>query len=557
MMKRILGLLGWLGVALVFSAVAIRFLKPEWQQYYNGLAIGGLVCTLLYMLSQWREIGQAFSGRQARFGTLAAASVLVVFGILVAINYLSTRHNKRWDLTAARQFSLSDQTKKVLQDLKEPVTIRVFARSDEFQRFRDRLDEYTYQSKQVTAEYIDPEKRPGIAQQYGVTSLGTVVFDFKGRNEKVNSEAEQELTNALIKVIQGRQPKVYFSQGHGEKDTASADKSGYNAIVTGLTSGNFLVDTVVLAQQSAVPDDADMLIIAGPKTDFLAPEIDAVKSYLGKGGKVLVMLDPVIKADQSQPAALQALLKEWAIDAGNDIVLDVSGMGRLSLGTDESVPVAASYPAHPITENFNLLSAYPLARSMSPVEGGTNGRTAQRIVETSKNSWAESNLKSLSGGQPAKMDEGDKQGPIALASAVAGGAAATPPAPGQGRRDAEASGNASGGVWRLRLRQQRRARHLGKPRSVPQRGELAGAAGEPHRDPAARSRGPADHPDRRPGAPHLLSHHSDRPGPGAPRRGADLVAETLNEGRPVIPRPGRDRGGSRRLPLLRLEARTR
>ena len=88
MRKRILGLGGWLGVALAFAAVAIRFLKPEYQQYYNGLAIAGLVCTLLYMLSQWREIGQAMSGRQARFGTLAAASVAVVLGILVAINYI-------------------------------------------------------------------------------------------------------------------------------------------------------------------------------------------------------------------------------------------------------------------------------------------------------------------------------------------------------------------------------------------------------------------------------------------------------------------------------------
>ena len=165
MVKRILGLLGWLGVALVFAAVAIRFLKPNAQRSYNGLAIAGLVCTLLYILSQWREIGQAFSGRQARFGTLAAASILVVLGILVAINYLSTRYNKRWDLTAARQFSLSDQTKKVLQDLKEPVKIRVFAKSDDFQRFRDRLDEYAYQSKQISTEYIDPEKRPGPAQQ--------------------------------------------------------------------------------------------------------------------------------------------------------------------------------------------------------------------------------------------------------------------------------------------------------------------------------------------------------------------------------------------------------
>ena len=428
MLKRILGLLGWLGVALVFAAVAIRFLKPEYQQYYIGLAIGGLVCTLLYILSQWREIGQAFAGRQARFGTLAAASILVVLAILVAINYLSARHNKRWDLTAARQFSLSDQTKKVLQDLKEPVKVRVFARSDEFQRYRDRLDEYAYQSKQISTEYIDPEKKPGLAQTLGVTTLGTVVFEYKGRNEKASSDGEQELTNALIKVIQGRQPKVYFTSGHGEKDTANADpRGGYSTISTGLTSGNFIVEKLVIAQQGAVPDDADVLIIAGPKNDFLAPEIDAVKAFLAKGGKVLLMLDPVLKADQPQPVLLQALAKEWGIEADNDIVIDVSGMGRL-LGTDESVPVAASYPPHSITENFNLMTAYPLTRSMTPVEGGVNGHTAQRLVETSRNSWGETNLKGLTASQPAKMDDDDKKGPVSIAAAVSA-PVATPAAP--------------------------------------------------------------------------------------------------------------------------------
>src|SRR5262249_38560508 len=303
----------------------------EWQQYKNGLAIAGLVCTLLYILSQWREIAQSFAGRQARFGTLAVASILVVLAILAAIDYLSTRHNRRWDLTGAKQFSLSDQTKKVLADLKEPVHVQVFARSEEFQRYRDRLDQYTYQSKLSRVEYIDPEKRPGIAQQLGVTTLGTVVFEYKGRNEKATSDGEQELTNALIKVITGRTPKVYFTQGHGEKDSNSADRSGYNGISSALTSGNFVVDKLVLAQQSAVPADADIIVIAGPRADFLGPEIDLLKAYLARGGKLLVMLDPVIKADQPALTSLQALLKDWGITADNDVVLDVSGMGKLAL----------------------------------------------------------------------------------------------------------------------------------------------------------------------------------------------------------------------------------
>ena len=85
MLKRILGLLGWLGVALVFAAVAIRFLKPEWQQWYSGLAIGGLVCTLLYMLSQWREIGAVvLRPGGASSARVAVVSALVVLAILVA-----------------------------------------------------------------------------------------------------------------------------------------------------------------------------------------------------------------------------------------------------------------------------------------------------------------------------------------------------------------------------------------------------------------------------------------------------------------------------------------
>jgi ABC-type uncharacterized transport system involved in gliding motility auxiliary subunit len=176
------------------------------------------------------------------------------------------------------------------------------------------------------------------------------------------------------------------------------------------------VDKLVLAQQTAVPADADVLVIAGPKIDFLQPEIDMLKTYLSHGGKVLFMLDPVLKADQPQLTGLEALLKDWGIEADHDVVLDVSGMGRL-IGTDESVPVAASYPPHPITQNFNLLTAYPLARSMTPVQGGSSGHTAQSLVETSRNSWGETNMKELASGQ-VNRDDNDKKGPLTLAAAV-------------------------------------------------------------------------------------------------------------------------------------------
>lgn len=429
MLKRVLGLLGWLGVALVFAAVAIRFTRPEWQQWYNGLALAGLACTLLYILSQWREVVRSFSGRQARLGSLAAGSVIVVLGILFAINYLSSRHNKRWDLTAAKQFSLSDQTKKVLQGLQKPVHIRVFDRSEGFARFRDRLDEYQYQSKQVTVEYVDMERKPTLAGEAKITAPGTILIEYEGRTERVTSDGEQELTNGLIKVIQGKTHKVYFVQGHGEHSPEGSDRAGYSTIAASLKNDNFETESIVLAQQKSVPADASVLIAAGPKTDFFPAEVDMLKPYLAKGGKLMLLLDPPDRSDSPPLANLIALAKEWGIDVGTNIVVDVSGMGQL-LGTDVSVPVAAKYDTHPITERFNLLTAYPLARSVTSIEGGVGGHSAQNLVDTSKNSWAESDIKRLmtSGQVERELEKGDKAGPVSLAAAVSA-AASDAPAP--------------------------------------------------------------------------------------------------------------------------------
>ena len=153
MINRILNLVGYLGMGLVAASLAIRFGYPAKEQWAYYLAWSGLVCVLLYTLSQWREIGSVFSRRQARYGTLAATSVLVVLGILVAINYIGARQNKRWDLTASKQFSLSDQSRNVLSKLDSPLQISVFSQEQDFPRYRDRLKEYEYISKKVTTAF--------------------------------------------------------------------------------------------------------------------------------------------------------------------------------------------------------------------------------------------------------------------------------------------------------------------------------------------------------------------------------------------------------------------
>jgi gliding motility-associatede transport system auxiliary component len=419
-MKRLLGLLGWLGVVLVLGAVAIRFIRPEWQEWSRGLALAGLAATALYGLSQWRDVARSFQGRNIRYGSMAAGSVVLFVALLVALNYVTNREHKRWDLTAAKQFSLSDQTRKIVGDLAKPLNIKVFYETGHLDEYRDRLSEYRQLSDRVSVEYIDAVRDPVQARALNVEQYGTIVMSYEGRTERTTSTDEQSVTNALKKVIEGAARKVYFVQGHGEHDPTGSDQRGYSGAASALKNDNFEVDKLTLAQEGKVPDDATLVVIAGPKTDYFAPEIDALRAFLKRGGKLLVMLDPPDKADAPPLTNLIALAKDWGFNVGTDLVVDVSGMGRL-IGTSEAVPIAMPAPGgHPITDHFQLMTAFPLARSVTPIDGGTDGKIAQRVLETSARSWAETDLKGLfANGQPElNADKGDKEGPISIAAAV-------------------------------------------------------------------------------------------------------------------------------------------
>ena len=434
-MQKILGIIGWIGTALVFGAVAVRMFYPEWNQYATYAAWAGLVAVLLYMAGQWRDVADFYKGRGAQYGTMSIVSIVVFIAILVGVNYLGTRQNKRWDFTANQVYSLSDQTIKILKELKEPVKVTVFEQDARKDVHKDRLDEFQYQTTQLTTEYIDPDREPTLAANAKIESVPTILFEYQGRTERVSSSNEQELTNALIKVVTGAARKVYFTQGHGEKDIASSERGGLSTAVEAMKQDNLAVEQLVLIQQKAVPDDATIVVIAGPTTDFFPPEIEALNAYAAKGGKVLVMLDPLLKGP-AQPLLTQ-FLTDWGINAGGDVVLDASGMGQM-LGTDASVPVAAQYPAHPITEGFRVITAYPMARSMTPIPGGSNSHTAQPLVNTSPQSWSEADLAALSTGKAEvafNADKGDKQGPITLAAVVSAPATVTPPPAGNASPD--------------------------------------------------------------------------------------------------------------------------
>jgi len=430
MTQRILGILSWLGVALVFGALAARWFKPDWDQYATYAAWAGLALVLLYTVGQWREIVAHFQRRNTRYGTIAGVSVIVVLGILVAVNYLSVRRNTRWDLTENKQYSLSDQSVKLVQGLQSPMKFIVFDQEVNFDRFRSRLGVYEYESDRVDVEYIDADKDPSKAREYKVETYGTIVLEYMGRTERATSDSEQDLTNALIKVLNPQEKKVYFLSGHGEKDPGNSERIGYSSIADALKRDNYQFDKLVLAQTNEIPKDATVLVVAGPRTDLLEQEVPLLTEYLtSRTGKLLVLIDPSENLKQPTPMPrLTGLLKEWGINATESVVVDLSG--RTSVAT---VPVAAPpYPSHAITNDFGLVTMFPLVRSIQ-AETAPQKRSGQSFLQTAARSWGETSFASLTDEKAgASLDPAkDIPGPVSIGVATAVPAPTPEPAPGE------------------------------------------------------------------------------------------------------------------------------
>jgi ABC-type uncharacterized transport system involved in gliding motility auxiliary subunit len=350
-----------------------------------------------------------FTGRTFRYGSNTFVAVLIVLGILVILNILATRYNRRFDLTEENIYSLSDQTITLLDSLEVDVRITAFFRDRERQKFEGLLKEYAYHSDRFSYRFVDPDRQPAEARKYKVKGYATTVIEAGDKQERLVTQTERDLTNGIAKAVREGRKIVYFLVGHGEVSAGSEDRNGYQKVREGLLVINYDVrDSLVLAQAEQVPEDCDLLIVAGPKKALLEPEVDLIRSYLEGGGAGLFMLDPGVAS------GLDRMLEGWTVRLGNDFVVDGSAAGRL-FGLDYSMPVAAKYGKHPVTaKHGRLMTFFRMARSVSRV-GTTVGVEAVELVHTSQQSWGETEL---TGEKPKFDPESEQRGPLSLAVAV-------------------------------------------------------------------------------------------------------------------------------------------
>ncbi|SHF37743.1 ABC-type uncharacterized transport system involved in gliding motility, auxiliary component [Caldanaerobius fijiensis DSM 17918] len=362
-----------------------------------------------------------------KYGSNALLVTAILLAILILVNVILAQKPIKWDMTKTGQYSLSDQTKQVLKNLKTDVTVYAFFKdgSGSKDRVKSLLDEYSTVSKRVKVIFIDPDKDPATAKKYGVTDYDTTVFIAgSGANEKrqvVNGydifgmsqdptqstfNGEQEFTQAIINVTQQKKINAYIIQGHDELNSIDYMLTFKNS----LTGEGYYVNDLNMAQSGGIPKDAKLIVIANPKRDFNQQEMNALKDYFNKGGKAIIMMGA--ENGPLTQKSINELLSQWGVKVQNDVVVDPGRnyfMNALS-------PVP-EYKFHTITNKLdfaNFAMVMPSSRSITYPEKSSGDILVEPLLATSDKAWGETNFTK----KQATYDNKDIKGPLTLGVAI-------------------------------------------------------------------------------------------------------------------------------------------
>jgi ABC-type uncharacterized transport system involved in gliding motility auxiliary subunit len=374
-----------------------------------------------------------FKARQTQYTAYASVYILVILAVLAAVNFLANRYDKSYDSTANKQFSLSDQTIKVVKGLKSDVQLTYFGAQNDFRIARDTLDRYSRLSPKLHVTYIDPERKPQVAKAAGYRSDATVIVDSGSRRESAKGLGEEELTGALIRSLKSDERTVCVLSAAGERSIDDTDAGGFSLFKQLLERDNYKVRTETLRPAAAsdnkslalgqapaapsleVPKSCTVLVIAGPKNDYPVPVVTALRTFVEGGGRALFLLDTPLRLGDSDPPTenedLLKLLADWGVTANKDLALDLSGVGQIfRLGPE--VPLVLGYESHPITQPLRRVpTAYPISRSL---DAQSVGKTAlSKLVATTEASVATTSISARGAVDPTK----GKKGPLTLAVA--------------------------------------------------------------------------------------------------------------------------------------------
>ena len=353
--------------------------------------------------------------RQTKYVAYATVYIVVALAVVTIANVLADRYDKSYDATANKQYSLSDQTIKVVKGLKQDATITYFAQDSQFGTAKNKLDMYANLSPKVHVVYVDPDKKPLVATQAGFKNLNTAIVQIGASKNEAKSINEEDLTGAFIRDLKNTTRTVCFVTGSGEHQIDDSGRSGYSRLKELLGKDDYQGKSIDLLQKTEVPADCTVLVVGGPRGDYQQPEVDAIKKYVEGGGRALLLLDPPLKIgtqEIGENGALTALLASWGVTPNKDLILDFNPVGQM-VGLGPQVPLVTRYESHAIVNEMKgTATGFPLSRSLDTKNGDKT--SVAKLFDSSESSLSTSKLDS---DRIDPSDPKNKKGPLTIAAA--------------------------------------------------------------------------------------------------------------------------------------------
>jgi ABC-type uncharacterized transport system involved in gliding motility auxiliary subunit len=336
-------------------------------------------------------------------------------GLLVVAQAILANYNFRLDLTPTKRFTLSPRTQQVVRELKTDVRVMAFVHSDRPENFflEDMLSRMAALSPRFRYTIVDINRNPALARQYQAVQYGTLVFESDGRQKgTVLGGGENAVVSTLLQVTRGGEKAVYFLVGHGEGDLDNAiPHEGYSKLRGALVDDFYQVKPLSLAQTGGVPEDAAVVVLLGPKAQILPFEIEALESYVQRGGALFILLE--INA----PSSLVSFLEKYGVHLPDLVAIDPSK--RLYAGEMITFRASPTAQQHPMITSVNAAPIFSLARVVEVREDPTKGIIARPILATSGYGWATAPENVTKDGNATFVEERDIRGPVPIAGEVA------------------------------------------------------------------------------------------------------------------------------------------
>ena len=405
--------LGLLSIFLLATGGITYAITGEMSNLPLALIWIGLLVLLLFFYIYFPEIREFITKRSTRYALNTAIMSMVFLVIIGLVAGMSVKYKVRVDLTQDGRYTLSAHTVKILKSLKEDVEAIAFYRSDERTRqaMSDLLSEYSYHSPKFSFRFVDPDRDPIETAKYEITSYRTTVLKYGDKQEIIGTESENKLTNSLLKLISKDIKVFYFVTGHGEKRIDNKEENGYSYVKEAIERENHQVRDLLLVSAEKVPEDAAVLVVSGPETDYLPAELDKITAFVKKGGRVIFMVDP-----SGGLSRLTSYLSGFGFELTNDLIFDK--MSQVS-GSNIAIPVVVQYDKnHPVTREFEQFTFFPFARSVHIKEEPAKG--SWDLAKTSDKSWTvTSDIKKLTREDEEFNADKHKRGPISVVAVTA------------------------------------------------------------------------------------------------------------------------------------------